>query len=95
MSERHLSRGGGRGSSGDGSKWRRSCPSAGVHWYGGLNTHNLDNSHNIAPEKFLLATEACNCPGVMYEATNPEEWWNRAEHLGMGAAPPLPIPRPL
>ena len=56
-----------------------------MHWYGGLNTHNLDNSHNIAPEKFLLATEACNCPGVMYEATNPEEWWNRAEHLGMGA----------
>ena len=39
----------------------------GVHWYGGLNTHNLDNAHAIAPSKFLLATEACNCPGVIYQ----------------------------
>ena len=51
--------------------------------YGGLNTHNLDNAHAIAPEKFLLATEACNCPGVVYEADAPREWWQRAEHLGM------------
>ena len=54
----------------------------GVHWYGGLNTHNLENAHAIAPEKFLLATEACNCPGVIYES-QPLEWWERAEHLGM------------
>ena len=54
----------------------------GVHWYGGLNTHNLDNSHNMAPDKFLLATEACNCPGVVYPDT-PDEWWQRAEMLGM------------
>lgn len=53
----------------------------GVHWYGGLNTHNLDNAHAVAPDKFLLATEACNCPGVMYEASQPEEWWQRAGAL--------------
>ena len=38
-------------------------PVIGVHWYGGLNTHNLDNSHNIAPEKFLLATEVSGSTG--------------------------------
>ena len=54
----------------------------GVHWYGGLNTVNLDNAHSFAPDKFLLATEACNCPGVVYKA-NAREWWQRAEHLGM------------
>ena len=54
----------------------------GVHWYGGLNTYNLDNTHLMAPDKFILATEACNCPGVVYrDATR--EWWQRAEHLGM------------
>ena len=35
----------------------------GVHWYGGLNIHNLNNAHQVRPDKFLLATEACNCPG--------------------------------
>ena len=39
-------------------------------------------AHAVAPEKFLLATEACNCPGVIYEEA-PLEWWQRAEHLGM------------
>ena len=54
----------------------------GVHWYGGLNTINLDTTHDLAPEKFILATEACNCPGVIYEKEH-VEWWGRAEHLGM------------
>jgi len=55
----------------------------GMHWYGGLNTDNLDGTHALAPDKFLLATEACNCPGVIYEAEAAAEWWQRAEHLGM------------
>jgi len=55
----------------------------GVHWYGGLNTHNLESTHEIAPDKFILATEACNCPGVVYRHMNADEWWQRAEHLGM------------
>ncbi len=25
---------------------------------------NLDRTHDLLPEKFLLATEGCNCPGV-------------------------------
>ena len=54
----------------------------GVHWYGGLNTANLDSTHETAPDKFILATEACNCPGVIYEK-DAAEWWQRAEHLGM------------
>ena len=54
----------------------------GVHWYGGLNVHNLNNAHAVAPHKFLLATEACNCPGVVYRAQT-TEWWQRAEHIGM------------
>ena len=54
----------------------------GVHWYGGLNVHNLDNTHAVAPEKFILATEACNCPGVIHQ-DNLVEWWQRAEHIGM------------
>ena len=32
----------------------------GVHWYGGLNIHNLNNAHQVRPDKFLLATEACS-----------------------------------
>ena len=39
----------------------------GVHWYGGLNTHNLNDTHNLDPSKMILATEACNCGGVVYE----------------------------
>ena len=45
-----------------------------MHWYGGLNTVNLDTTHNMAPEKFILATEACNCPGVIYKDVNTAEW---------------------
>ena len=54
----------------------------GVHWYGGLNIHNLNNAHQVRPDKFLLATEACNCPGVIYREQL-REWWGRAEHIGM------------
>lgn len=54
----------------------------GVHWYGGLNTQNLQASQDIAPEKFILATEACNCGGVVYQ-TDPENWWSRAEDLAL------------
>ena len=60
----------------------------GVHWYGGLNADNLDTAHEVAPEKFLLATEACNCPGVVFnggsdDAESRANWWARAEHLGL------------
>ena len=56
----------------------------GVHWYGGLNTHNLENTHNLAPDKFILATEACNCVGnVVYKSPNLAAWWTRAEKLAL------------
>jgi len=32
------------------------------HWYSGAQFENLATAHSIAPNKFLLATEACNCP---------------------------------
>ena len=32
-----------------------------VHWYGGLNTDKLEATHKMQPDKFILATEACNC----------------------------------
>ena len=54
----------------------------GVHWYGGLNTQHLNTTHFIAPDKFILATEACNCPGVIYR-DQPQEWWSRAEKLSI------------
>jgi len=54
----------------------------GVHWYGGLNTQNLQASHDIAPDKFILASEACNCGGVVYR-TDPKNWWSRAEDLAL------------
>jgi len=54
----------------------------GVHWYGGLNTQHLDQTHHIAPDKFILATEACNCPGVKYSKDS-DEWWSRAEKIGI------------
>ena len=42
-----------------------------VHWYGGLNTDNLQATHELAPDKFILATEACNCVGnVIFSAPN-------------------------
>jgi len=32
------------------------------HWYSGPQFDNVAQAHNVAPSKFLLATEACNCP---------------------------------
>lgn len=46
------------------------------HWYSGAQFENLAKSHEIAPDKFLLATEACNCPGVLIDE------WGRGEHYG-------------
>jgi len=54
----------------------------GVHWYGGLNTQNLQATNDIAPEKFILASEACNCGGVVFR-TDPKNWWSRAEDLAL------------
>lgn len=54
----------------------------GVHWYGGLNTQNLQATQEIAPEKFILASEACNCGGVVFR-TDPKNWWSRAEDLAL------------
>lgn len=54
----------------------------GVHWYGGLNTQNLQATQQIAPDKFILATEACNCGGVVFR-TDPKNWWSRAEDLAL------------
>ena len=66
----------------------------GVHWYGGLNTKNLEYTHNLDPTKFILGTEACNCGGVVYEDAALADgvltkgdflsaWWTRAEALGL------------
>jgi len=54
----------------------------GVHWYGGLNTQNLQATQEIAPDKFILASEACNCGGVVYR-TDSKNWWSRAEDLAL------------
>jgi glucosylceramidase len=54
----------------------------GVHWYGGLNQRNLNATHYIAPDKFILATEACNCGGVVFKNQS-YEWWTRAEKLAI------------
>mmetsp|Transcript_20692 Transcript_20692/g.45414 ORF Transcript_20692/g.45414 Transcript_20692/m.45414 type:complete len:714 (-) Transcript_20692:200-2341(-) len=53
-----------------------------VHWYGGLNTDHLETTHEIAPEKSILASEACNCNGVVYK-NEAESWWSRAEDLAL------------
>jgi len=53
------------------------------HWYTGSNTpglnmyENLDISHAAAPSKFLLASEACYCPGVKLGD------WTRGEAYGI------------
>jgi len=55
-----------------------------VHWYGGLNGANLDAAHAIAPEKEILATEACNCIGnVVLRTPSLAAWWTRAELLAL------------
>lgn len=56
----------------------------GVHWYGGLNTDKLEATHALAPSKYILATEACNCVGnVIFSAPNVAAWWTRAEKLAL------------
>jgi len=56
----------------------------GVHWYGGLQTDKLQEAHEIAPEKRILATEACNCVGnVVYSSPSIAAWWTRAERLAI------------
>jgi len=32
------------------------------HWYSGSQFENVQQAHQNYPDKFLLATEACNCP---------------------------------
>jgi len=48
----------------------------GFHWYSGPQFENLQAAHNVDPTKFLLATEACNCPGVQLGS------WPRGESYG-------------
>ena len=65
----------------------------GVHWYGGLNTHALDYTHHLQPNKMILGTEACNCGGVTYRNISYKDgaiisspiaaWWSRAESLAL------------
>jgi hypothetical protein len=55
----------------------------GVHWYGGLNTQHLDATHQLAPDKFILPTEACNCGGVVFRTPDVTNWWSRAESLAL------------
>jgi len=46
------------------------------HWYSGPQFENLAAAHQVNPSKFLLATEACNCPGVQLGN------WPRGESYG-------------
>ncbi|KAF0716305.1 hypothetical protein As57867_002901, partial [Aphanomyces stellatus] len=56
------------------------------HWYnadgreldGALYYNHLNDTHHLDPSKLLLATEACNCPGV---ATGKDAWF-RAQRYG-------------
>ncbi|ETV92223.1 hypothetical protein H310_13456 [Aphanomyces invadans] len=56
------------------------------HWYNGdgreldgaLYYNHLNDTHHLNPSKLLLATEACNCPGV---ATGKDAWF-RAQRYG-------------
>lgn len=54
----------------------------GVHWYGGLNAENMNATHHIAPDKFILPTESCNCGGVVFRNES-ASWWSRAEKLAI------------
>lgn len=44
------------------------------HWYTGPQFENLAEAVAMAPNKFFLASEACNCPGVVVDS------WPRAEN---------------
>jgi len=49
-----------------------------------LNTDKLQAAHDIAPDKFLLGTEACNCVGnVVLSTPSVAAWWTRAENLAL------------
>ena len=44
-----------------------------VHWYSGDAFDALEEAHAVSPSHHILATEACNCPGVQLNE------WGRAE----------------
>lgn len=55
------------------------------HWYNGANNRLLDGTygyealratHDKYPNKILLATEGCSCPGILLDN------WFRGERLG-------------
>eukprot|EP00698_Gefionella_okellyi_P012326 TRINITY_DN3314_c0_g1_i2.p1 TRINITY_DN3314_c0_g1~~TRINITY_DN3314_c0_g1_i2.p1 ORF type:complete len:324 (-),score=66.78 TRINITY_DN3314_c0_g1_i2:17-988(-) len=46
------------------------------HWYSGSQFENVVEAHELYPDKFVLATEACNCPGVLLDD------WTRGENYG-------------
>jgi len=46
------------------------------HWYLSNQLYNVNRTHFLDPNKFVLATEGCNCPGV--DLGN----WARAESYG-------------
>jgi len=46
------------------------------HWYSGDGFENLQAVYDSFPDKALLASEACNCPGVIIDD------WTRAEAYG-------------
>lgn len=51
-----------------------------VHWYNaepGQMSDRLSKANEIAPDKFILPTEACNCPGVILGD------WPRGETYGI------------
>ena len=50
-----------------------------VHWYSWwLGPENLERTSKTFPDKFLLATEACNA----WNPAFPEYWDRRGPHLG-------------
>jgi len=46
------------------------------HWYSGDAFDHLTTVHQAFPDKHLLASEACNCPGVIIDS------WSRGEAYG-------------
>jgi len=47
----------------------------GIHWYSGPQFENVASAHGVAPSKFILGTEACNCPPSIGN-------WNYGENYG-------------
>ncbi|KAK3277055.1 hypothetical protein CYMTET_14919 [Cymbomonas tetramitiformis] len=48
-----------------------------VHWYAGDFFDHMEQAHQTAPDKFLIGSEACNCPGI----SEGDQSWERAENL--------------